>query len=80
MLLSLFHLFVYIFKMLDLGLIDLSCELDGAAWNLEPFTPGCVEEYEIDESGRATIKMKKPFYSIGDKPYFKPLIPYDCEL
>jgi hypothetical protein len=61
-------------------LIDLACELDGAAWNLEPFLPGFVKEYEIKANGRTSIVMKKPFYNIGDRPFFKPFIPYDCEL
>jgi hypothetical protein len=54
--------------------------LDGAAWNVEPFLPGFVKEYEIKENGRTSIIMKKPFYSIGDQPFFQPFIPYDCEL
>jgi hypothetical protein len=60
-------------------LIDLSHELNGAAWKLEPFPPGYVEEYKIEENGRTNIVMKKQFYSIGDKPYFKPLVSFDCE-
>jgi hypothetical protein len=62
------------------GLIDLAHELDGAAWNLEPFPPGFVKEYEIKANGKTSIIMKKPFYNIGDQPFFKPFIPYDCEL
>jgi hypothetical protein len=62
------------------GLIDLAHELDGAAWNLEPFLPGFVKEYEIKANGKTSIIMKKSFYNIGDRPFFKPFIPYDCEL
>jgi len=59
------------------GLIDLSHELDGAAWKLEPFPPGCVEEYEVEETGRIKAVVKKQFYNIGDRPFFKPFISYD---
>ncbi|XP_021920732.1 asparagine synthetase [glutamine-hydrolyzing] isoform X2 [Zootermopsis nevadensis] len=59
------------------GLIDLEHEVNGEIPNLEPFPPGCVEDYEINETGRTTFVMKKAFYSIGNKPYFKPLIPYE---
>lgn len=59
------------------GLIDLSHELDGAAWKLEPFPPGYVEEYEVEETGRTKAVVKKQFYNIGDRPFFKPLISYD---
>lgn len=60
-------------------MIDLSHELDGAAWKLEPFQPGCVEEYEVEETGRTKAVVKKQFYNIGDRPFFKPFISYDCE-
>jgi len=59
------------------GLIELSQVLDGEAWKLEPFPPGCVEEYEVEETGRTRAVVKKQFYNIGDRPFFKPLIPYD---
>lgn len=59
------------------GLIDLSHELDGAAWKLEPFPPGCVEEYEVEETGRTRAVMKKQFFNIGGRPFFKPFVPYD---
>ncbi|XP_069690167.1 asparagine synthetase [glutamine-hydrolyzing] isoform X1 [Periplaneta americana] len=59
------------------GLIELSHELDGAVWKLEPFPPGCVEEYEVKENSRTKVVMKKSFYNIGDRPYFKPLVPYE---
>jgi len=60
-------------------LIELSQVLDGEAWKLEPFPPGCVEEYEVEETGRTRAVVKKQFYNIGDRPFFKPLVPYDCE-
>lgn len=60
-------------------MIDLSHELDGAAWKLEPFPPGCVEEYEVEETGRTRAVMKKQFFNIGGRPFFKPFVPYDCE-
>jgi hypothetical protein len=53
--------------------------LDGAAWKLEPFPPSCIEEYEVEETGRTRAVMRKQFYNIGDRPFFKPFIPYDCE-
>lgn len=61
-------------------MIDLAYELDGAVWNVGPFLPGFVEEHEIKANGRTNIRMKKSFYNIGDRPFFKPFIPYDCEL
>jgi hypothetical protein len=53
--------------------------LDGSAWKLEPFPPSSVEEYEIEETGRTRAVVKNKYYNIGDRPFFKPLIPYDCE-
>jgi hypothetical protein len=53
--------------------------LDGAAWKLEPFPPGRVEEYEVEKNGRTRAVMRNQFYDIGDRPFFEPFIPYDCE-
>lgn len=59
------------------GLIDLSKELNGVAWKLEPFPPGHFEEYKIHDDGKVTLVTSKQYYVIGQKPYLNPLVPYD---
>ncbi|PSN33161.1 Asparagine synthetase [glutamine-hydrolyzing] [Blattella germanica] len=59
------------------GLIDLSKEMNGVSWKLEPFPPGHVEEYKIENDGKARLLFQKQYYVIGEKPYLKPLVPYE---
>ncbi|XP_067005858.1 asparagine synthetase [glutamine-hydrolyzing] isoform X2 [Anabrus simplex] len=58
------------------ALIDLAKELSEDAWKLGPFPPGCFEEYEISADGSTRVIQKTAYYNIGDKPQFRPLIPY----
>ena len=61
------------------GLIDLSKELNGVTWKLEPFPPSHFEEYKIQDDGKATLVGSTQYYKIGDKPLFRPLVPYECK-
>ncbi|XP_059490741.1 asparagine synthetase [glutamine-hydrolyzing] [Neocloeon triangulifer] len=40
-------------------------------WKMDPFPPGCFEEYELNPEGGATFLRQQRFYSIGDKPHYK---------
>ncbi|KAK7791162.1 hypothetical protein R5R35_013329 [Gryllus longicercus] len=59
------------------GLMEITTQLGDGAWKMDPFPPGCFEEYKINGDGKATVIQKKPFYNIGDKPLFRPFVPFD---
>lgn len=62
---------------IEIGLIDIANELNGEGRQLEPFTPGTFEEYDLLEDGRTKFVRREFFHKPGDKPSFKPFILYE---
>nr|XP_023029246.1 asparagine synthetase [glutamine-hydrolyzing] isoform X1 [Leptinotarsa decemlineata]XP_023029247.1 asparagine synthetase [glutamine-hydrolyzing] isoform X1 [Leptinotarsa decemlineata]XP_023029248.1 asparagine synthetase [glutamine-hydrolyzing] isoform X1 [Leptinotarsa decemlineata] len=58
------------------GLVELQKELNGESYKLEPFPPGTYEEYDLLESGKVKLVKTVKYHSPGDKPLFKPFLPY----
>lgn len=59
------------------GLVDVALQVNGEGGLLQPFPPGTFEEYDIAEDGRTTLVRKQSYYTPGDRPAFKPFIPYE---
>lgn len=57
--------------------MEIEKELNGEGKVLEPFPPGTFEEYDILESGKVKLVRTLKYFSPGDKPSFKPLVPYE---
>ncbi|XP_071102468.1 asparagine synthetase [glutamine-hydrolyzing]-like [Haliotis cracherodii] len=53
------------------GLFGLSHSLTDEAADIVPLLPGTVEQYDLDNNGRATFRKMKQFHSIGDMPLYK---------
>ncbi|XP_048247811.1 asparagine synthetase [glutamine-hydrolyzing]-like [Haliotis rufescens] len=53
------------------GLFGLSHGLTDEAADIVPVAPGTVEQYDLDNNGRATFREKRQFHSIGDMPLYK---------
>ncbi|XP_046331350.1 asparagine synthetase [glutamine-hydrolyzing]-like [Haliotis rufescens] len=53
------------------GLFGLSHSLTDEAANIVPVAPGTVEQFDLDNNGRATSRKMKQFHSIGDMPLYK---------
>ncbi|XP_067649261.1 asparagine synthetase [glutamine-hydrolyzing]-like [Haliotis asinina] len=59
------------------GLFGLSHSLTDEQANIIPVTPGTVEQYDLDNNGRATFRERKQFHSIGDMPMYKTPVDID---
>ncbi|XP_067649398.1 asparagine synthetase [glutamine-hydrolyzing]-like [Haliotis asinina] len=53
------------------GLFGLSHNLTDEAADIVQVDPGTVEEYDLDNNGRATFRKMKQFHSIGNIPLYK---------
>lgn len=59
------------------GLTAIQNEVNGEHKKLEPFPPGTFEEYDILENGKVKLVRSQRYFSPGDKPSFKPFVPYE---
>ncbi|XP_071101856.1 asparagine synthetase [glutamine-hydrolyzing]-like [Haliotis cracherodii] len=59
------------------GLFGLTHNLTDEDANIVSVAPGTVEQYDLDNNGRATFREMKQFHSIGDIPLYK--TPVDSE-
>lgn len=59
------------------GLVEIEKELNGETKTLKPFPPGTFEEYDILESGKVKFVRSQRYFLPGDKPGFKPFVPYE---
>lgn len=59
------------------GLVAIAEHLNGEAKKLEPFPPGSYEEYDLLEDGRTKLVKQGVYHRPGDKPSFRPFIPYE---
>lgn len=57
------------------GLMDLTKGLNGDSL-IEPVPPGNFEEYTLSEEGRTTFVSKTRFHTIGERPQYNPLVPW----
>ncbi|XP_066603891.1 asparagine synthetase [glutamine-hydrolyzing] [Prorops nasuta] len=57
------------------GLVGITDQLKGQ-WILEPFEPGCYEEYKILNDGRVKLLRKEKYFKPGDKPSFQVYVPW----
>ncbi|XP_067649534.1 asparagine synthetase [glutamine-hydrolyzing]-like [Haliotis asinina] len=59
------------------GLFGLWHNLTDEAADIVPVAPGTVEQYDLDNNGRATLREVKQFHAIGDLPLYKTPVPPD---
>nr|XP_022914285.1 asparagine synthetase [glutamine-hydrolyzing] [Onthophagus taurus] len=59
------------------GLIPISDQLNGEGRIVEPFEPGTFEEYSILDDGKVKLLNKGVFHKAGNKPAFRPFVPYN---
>ncbi|XP_046558716.1 asparagine synthetase [glutamine-hydrolyzing]-like [Haliotis rubra] len=59
------------------GLFGLRHNLTDEAADIVHVAPGTVEQYDLDNNGRATFREMKQFHSIGDTPLYKTPVPPD---
>lgn len=60
--------------------MSLSSKLNGGKWKVEQFPPGHFAEYKLHPDGKATLVRMERYYSLGDKPSFKTLVPYSGKI
>lgn len=59
------------------GLASISQQVNGDEWSIEPFPPGTFEEYQLLDDGKAKFIRREKFHGPGDRPTFKPFVPYE---
>ncbi|XP_076270183.1 asparagine synthetase [Rhynchophorus ferrugineus] len=59
------------------GLVSVADSLNGEKKTLEPFPPGTFEEYDISEKGTVKLVRRERYFSPGDRPTFKPFLPWE---
>ncbi|XP_028142034.2 asparagine synthetase [glutamine-hydrolyzing] [Diabrotica virgifera virgifera] len=59
------------------GLVGIEKDLNGESKKIEPFPPGTFEEYDLLENGKVKLVRSQRYFSPGDRPSFKPFLPYE---
>lgn len=57
--------------------MEKELNLNGDKKKVEPFPPGTFEEYDITDDGFVKFVRSQRYFSPGDRPVFKPFVPYE---